>query len=241
VLEGLQSLVDLSQVDTHLADREQERSGIPAKRSACGEQRAQAEARLEAAREAVGEAELAQRRAEGEVREHEALLAKLEGQQHQVKSNEAYTALLHEMEQARRAISDAETRILEAMEAIEQANREFASGDRDAAALRERLEREERALDERDQRLQKEVSELRQRRDEIARGLEPRLLERYERIAARRSPAVAVVTQELCLGCRVDIPPQSYIEILKGEALITCERCHRILIHEDQLRQSAAS
>lgn len=241
MLEGLQSLVDLSQVDTHLADRERERSEIPAKRSACAEQRTQAEARLEAAREAVAEAELVQRRAEGEVREQEALLAKLEGQQHQVKSNEAYTALLHEMDQAKRAISDAETRILEAMEAIEQANHDLASGDRDVVALRERLEREEQALDERAQRLQKEISELHQRRDEIARGLDAVLLERYERIAARRSPAVAVVNRELCLGCRVDIPPQSYIEILKGQEIITCERCHRILIHEDQLRQSTTS
>jgi len=182
-----------------------------------------------------------QRRAEGEVREQEALLAKLEGQQHQVKSNEAYTALLHEMDQAKRAISDAETRILEAMEAIEQANHDLASGDRDVVALRERLEREEQALDERAQRLQKEISELHQRRDEIARGLDAILLERYERIASRRSPAVAVVNRELCLGCRVDIPPQRYIEILKGQEIITCERCHRILIHEDQLRQSAAS
>jgi predicted nucleic acid-binding Zn-ribbon protein len=241
VLEGLQSLVDLSQVDTHLAERERELSEIPAKRSACAEQRVQAETRLETAREAVGEAELVQRHAESDVREQEALLAKLEGQQHQVKSNEAYTALLHEMEQSKRAISDAETRILEAMEAIEQASRDLASGDRDAAALRERLEREERALDERERRLQKEISELRQRREEIAGGLDESLLGRYERIVARRSPAVAVVNSELCRGCRVDIPPQSYIEILKGQAIITCERCHRILIHEDQLRQSAAS
>ena len=240
MLEGLQSLVDLSQVDTRLADRERELSGIPARRSACAEERAQAKARLEAAREAVAEAELVQRRAEGEVREQEALLAKLEGQQHQVKSNEAYTALLHEMEQAKRSISDAETRILEAMESIEQANRELESGDRDVAAVRERLDREERALEEREQRLQKEIAELRQRRDEIAGGLDAGLLGRYERIAARRSPAVAVVNRELCLGCRVDIPPQSYIEILKGQSIITCERCHRILIHEDQLRQAAA-
>lgn len=241
MLEGLQSLVDLSQVDVQLADRERERAAIPAKREACAEQRAQAEARLEAAREAVEQAELAQRRSESEVREHEALLAKLEGQQHQVKTNEAYTALLHEMEQARRAISDAETRILEAMEAIEEAKRTLASGDRDLTAVRERLGQEHRALDERDEQLQKQIAELRQRRDQIAAGLDVKLLDRYERIAARRSPAVAVVTQELCMGCRLDIPPQNYIEIIKGEALITCEHCHRILIHEEQLGQSAAS
>jgi predicted nucleic acid-binding Zn-ribbon protein len=241
VLEGLQSLVDLSQVDMHLAERERELSGIPAKRSACAEERSQVEARLETVREAVAEAEVVQRGAEGDVRDQEALLAKLEGQQHQVKSNEAYTALLHEMEQSKRAISDAETRILEAMEAIEQANRDLASGDRDASAVRERLDREERALDEREQRLQKEISELRQRREEIVGGLDAELLGRYERIASRRSPAVAVVNRELCQGCRVDIPPQSYIEILKGQSIVTCERCHRILIHEDQLRQSAAS
>ena len=64
-------------------------------------------------------AEQEQRRHEAAVADREALVKKLEGQQFQVKSNDAYKALLHEIDQARAGISEAETRILEAMEGIE--------------------------------------------------------------------------------------------------------------------------
>jgi len=241
LIEAFQGLVELSQVDTELAAHERERAEIPAKRAACAEERARIEAQREAARAAIGEAELVQRQSESLARDKQALLQKLESQQHQVKSNAAYTVLLHEMEQAREAISDAETKILEAMEVIEQSRASAASLDREAAGISARLEERERALDERESAAAGEIARLRARREDVARKLDAVILARYERIAGRRSPAVAVVSREICLGCRVDIPPQRYIEILKGEEVITCEYCHRILIHQDQLRHSAAS
>jgi predicted nucleic acid-binding Zn-ribbon protein len=239
VLEGLQGLVDLSKVDTDLTSREQALVEIPNKRADCEEKRGAGQTRIEAAREALKEVELSQRRSETEAQEKQALLEKLEGQQHQVKTNEAYSALLSEMEQARSAISDAETNILEAMEAIENAKAAFAASERDVASALSKIEGEERLIDEQSQSLDGEIERLRALRDEIAGKIEAKLLDRYTRIAKRRSPPVVTVNNELCRGCRVDIPPQSYIEILKGEELITCERCHRILIHEDQLLQAA--
>jgi hypothetical protein len=43
---------------------------------------------------------------------------------------------------------------------------------------------------------------------------------------------VVHVREELCLGCRVDIPPQLKIELLRGQRLITCSNCQRILVRE---------
>jgi uncharacterized protein len=240
VIDGLQGLVEVSRVDTELAARERERVGVPAKRAACAEERARLEARRDAAKAAVEAADLLQRHSESDARDKEALLAKLEGQQHQIKSNEAYTALLHEMAQAREAISEAETRILEAMDAIEQRRSEAAALEQELLAVNGRLSQQERLLDERERTLEEEIAELRKRREDATRHLDAELLDRYERIAGRRSPAIAIVSREICLGCRVDIPPQRYIEILRGEELITCGHCQRILIHEDQLRQAAA-
>lgn len=239
MLEGLQGLVDLSKADTDLAGRERDRVEIPLQRADCKERRSAGQARLASARESLKEVELSQRRGETEALEKQSLLDKLEGQQHQVKSNEAYSALLSEMEQARAAISDAETNILEAMEASENAKSALAAIDRDVATELSRIEGEERALDENSQKLDEEIERLRALRAAIAGKIESTLLDRYTRIAKRRSPPVVTVNNELCQGCRVDIPPQSYIDILKGEELITCEHCHRILIHEDQLLQAA--
>jgi predicted nucleic acid-binding Zn-ribbon protein len=240
VIEGLNELVGLSQLDSQLAVLEAERAGIPEKRAASAQERETCETRLAAASEIVAEAELAQRRCETDAQDKEALLAKLESQQHQVKTNEAYSALLAEMEQAREAISRAETGVLEAMEAIESAGNELAALEEQIRAVTERLDSEEKAWDERESELDSEITSLRQRREEQLGALDGELAARYERVASRRSPAVAVITGEICLGCRVGIPPQAFIEILTGEALVSCNHCHRILIHRDQLTAAKA-
>ena len=69
----------------------------------------------------------------------------------------------------------------------------------------------------------------------------PELLTHYERVSNRRRPAVILVKEERCGGCRVGIPPQSFIEILRGEAIVTCGNCSRILIHAEKLESPAGS
>jgi len=39
------------------------------------------------------------------------------------------------------------------------------------------------------------------------------------------------ITGEICVGCRVDIPPQTYIELRRRERIVTCGRCNRILVY----------
>ena len=108
MVEGLKQLIRLQELDDALAAAEGELAKLPELRARCAAQREAAEARTAEARQAVQDAEGLQRGAETELQDKEALLAKLENQQHQVKSNEAYTALLREMDEAREAISAAE-------------------------------------------------------------------------------------------------------------------------------------
>ena len=240
MIEGIQGLVELSRLDTELASREREKAAVPQRRDECSNSRVACEARLEAARAALTEAEQAQRRAEADARDQETLLSKLEGQQHQVKTNEAYTALLHEMEAAREAISGAETLVLEAMEAIEAGVAVRSGAEEEVRGTLARVEADEKAIDEREPVLEGEIGELRTQRQEVGRGLASELLQRYERIASRRSPAIAIVKRETCMGCRVGIPPQNSLELLQGDSIIVCGICQRILIHEDHLGAGTA-
>jgi len=239
MLKGLQGLVDLSKVDVQLAALEEEKAALPAKRAALDEARSASQAAEEAARAAVDVAEQEQRRHEAVAQDKEVLLHKLEGQQHQVKTNEAYTALLHEMDEARAAISEAETRILEAMEAIEEARSEADRAASRAQAARARADEDESALEAREKALEERIAALQRERAGLADGVDATLLARYARIASRRRPAVAVVERETCMGCRVGIPPQAVLELRRAESLITCGHCQRILILEEHLAAPA--
>jgi predicted nucleic acid-binding Zn-ribbon protein len=231
VLEGLKHLLELQHLDDELFASEQEHAAVPDNRSRIHDARQAGEARIAAARQALEDAEAGQRRAEKDLQDHEALLQKLEGQQFQVKSNVAYTALLHEMDAARQAISDCETLILESMEAIESAREVLGTAEGTARGEGTQLEAKEQALDAREKELAASIARLREQRGELVGGIARELRELYERIASRRRPAVVLVSKELCEGCRVDIPPQAYIEIRRRERIVTCGHCQRILVH----------
>jgi hypothetical protein len=122
------------------------------------------------------------------------------------------------------------------MDGIEQARarlREIESELRGASA---HLETEQRACDEREKELSERVATLRGEREAVGAQLDAKLLARYERIALRRRPAVTIVSAGTCQGCRVGIPPQTVIEIQRGEEPISCPNCNRILALEEQLR-----
>ena len=178
---------------------------------------------------------------ESELQDQEALLHKLEGQQFQVKDNTAYTALLSEMEHAKEAISACETRILEEMEAIETGRRTLADAESKERDTRANVERDLVEFAERQQKLEAELTALEAERALVGPQLDAKMLAVYERVAARRRPALALVSGEVCEGCRVGIPAQNYLEIIKGERLITCENCKRILLHPDMVQSAGGS
>jgi predicted nucleic acid-binding Zn-ribbon protein len=231
VIEGLQQLVELQKLDAELATHEEAHASLPARREELATQQAAAEAQLAAEREALRAAELEQRQAEAAMREREAAVAKLEGQQHQVKTNEAYTTLLREIDHAREAISACETRILEAMEAIEARAESAAAAEAALKLAQERSAAGRQAFDAREHELAARIASLREQRVAVVAGIPRELAQLYERVATRRKPAVVQVTRELCPGCRVDIPPQTYLELRRGARIITCGRCLRIFVY----------
>jgi predicted nucleic acid-binding Zn-ribbon protein len=230
MFEAFQRLAELQACDDELWAREQEHNALPARRSGLLAERAALEAAAAQAREGLQQAEAAQRRVESELQDQEALRKRLESQQFQVKTNDAYTALLHEIERAQRTISECETRLLEGMDAIEAARAAGASAEAAGREASARLDAESRALDAREQQLDAELARLRAERQRVIALSDPKLIEQYEKIATRRRPATVRIRGTLCLGCRVDIPAQLCIEIQRAERVITCGNCQRILL-----------
>jgi predicted nucleic acid-binding Zn-ribbon protein len=57
------------------------------------------------------------------------------------------------------------------------------------------------------------------------------MFKRYEKLReGRRGVAVAEARAGGCMGCNMQLPPQMYNNLYKGEELITCPHCQRILV-----------
>ncbi|UCE85083.1 MAG: hypothetical protein JSU66_12095 [Deltaproteobacteria bacterium] len=232
MLDGLRRLIDLQRIDGELARLGAESDAVPVRRAESQRLCAASDQRVTAAREALEQAEHDRRAVEAQLADQEALIQRLQGQSSQVKTNEAYTALLHEIEHARSAISDCETRILELMDEIDAARAAIAVAEEEQREIEARAQTEESAIQARASALESELDEAREARAKIIESLEPALVRRYEAIAKTRSPAISVAADELCMGCRVRIPPQAYNDVIRGESIVSCGSCRRILIHE---------
>lgn len=235
MLDGLRRLIDLQRIDKELARLGAESDGVPIRRAEAQQTREASDQRVADARTALGEAEHERRAVDAELADKEAHVLRLQGQSAQVKTNAAYTALMHEIEQDRAAISDCETRILELMDEIDAAGTNLVAAEEEHGALEARVSSEETAIESRARELEKELARAREERTKVVESLEPALVRRYDVIAKSRTPAISIAADELCLGCRVRIPPQVYNDVIHGESIVACGSCHRILIHEGLL------
>lgn len=111
--------------------------------------------------------------------------------------------------------------------------------ERNARATAERLETEraatERALAEGSSSLRAEIVRLSHERDELARRLEPELLERYEAARKRfKGLAVERLRGNVPSICRVKLQPSSFHDLAQGEEIAECPYCHRMLITSEE-------
>jgi predicted nucleic acid-binding Zn-ribbon protein len=78
-------------------------------------------------------------------------------------------------------------------------------------------------------------------RAEAARSVDRDLLRRYDNIRKKRMPAlVAVIAPGTCTGCRMNIRPQKYNELVASRGVDACPSCSRIIYAAEVMESAAA-
>jgi len=85
-------------------------------------------------------------------------------------------------------------------------------------------------------------------RQKITRQIHPRLYRYYERLRKtniRSSVVVQVTENAACQGCYMQVTKSLLLDLVKGESLISCEHCGRILcmgdVEDKMLQQQLAA
>jgi predicted nucleic acid-binding Zn-ribbon protein len=72
--------------------------------------------------------------------------------------------------------------------------------------------------------------QLKQQRDEMIKGAEPELFGIYERLLRNKKSRVVVpIENRSCSGCHIMLTAQDENMVRKGERIVFCEHCSRIL------------
>ncbi|HEX9759462.1 MAG TPA: C4-type zinc ribbon domain-containing protein, partial [Candidatus Acidoferrales bacterium] len=164
-------------------------------------------------------------------------LRKYKDQSYEVRSNEAYKALQHEIENAEKEIAKAEDRLLERMMAGEEFEKQVKAGEAELKKIEAAAEGERKQIAAEQAEVEKELAALDAEREECVRVVPEDLLDHYVRIAKRHAGiALAAVRDDACSACRVLIRPH-VVQALRNPAMqeiIHCESCTRILYYVER-------
>ncbi|WP_028574304.1 zinc ribbon domain-containing protein [Desulfonatronovibrio hydrogenovorans] len=101
-------------------------------------------------------------------------------------------------------------------------------------SLREELTISQSTLDSEMDKINKRINELEKSRKKACANVPVPILSRYNFIKDRlNNPVIVSVKRGVCTGCYISIPPQSFIEIQKGEQILSCPNCQRLIFWEE--------
>jgi predicted nucleic acid-binding Zn-ribbon protein len=243
----IKRLLELQIVDLRLEELRKSMAAFPARLAEVESRLAGAKSKLAAAREAHTTSLKDRKKYELDVEQWRDKGKKYRDQSYEVKTNEAFRALQHEIANADAEMARAEDRLLERMVAGEEFDRQIKSGETGLKEAEAAAAGERKVLDQERADVQSKLSAAEAERAAVVADIPEALLAEYNRISHHRHGALAQSIDEMCMKCGVRIRPHIY-QILRraeDEEIHLCESCGRILYYADpvppQLGADAAS
>jgi len=232
----LKSLIELQAVDLRLI-------GIRERLGRFPKQLAEVETRVAAARQKVATAKEAhltgqkeRKTYEIDVEQWKERAKKYRNQSAEVKTNEAYKALLREIQNAEEEVAKAEDRLLERMVSGEEYDRQVKAAEAAVKEIEASANKERQAIQGEYNATQKELAAAEAVRTAAIATVPEDLVDHYERIAKRHGGiALAEIRGEGCGQCGVHIRPHVIQQLQRdsNEGFFHCETCTRILYYAD--------
>lgn len=222
----LDALLELQSIDMQIAELEKRREEIPPRRADVVRDIVALETEKREREEAVERARLDRRGREGELEIESERRERYERQLNEVKTNVAYSALLTEIQGAKRRIGEIEEEILALMEQREEHEKRIAEITSDLAGRRSAAAAELKALAAEETKVDGRLVERRATREAVAAEVDDRLLQLYDRLRrGNRFPALVPLRGQACGACHGRLPPQIVREITHDGTLHPCEGC----------------
>jgi len=241
----LQKLIALQNLDTTIRKLEKDLEAIPERRAEIEREFDQRAFEIRALETRRDEAKHVRARLENEVVEQKGRAERAERNLMSSKKQDEYTAAIREADAARKQISTLETQILEQLETLEQAEAALNERAAEIASLNSDREARLKAFDDETGLQSEHLKTAKNERDQVFAVLPKTLSGQYGRISTRIRDGVAVAEarNRSCTACFMSLRPQVMSEIRRGEEVITCDNCGRILyyVHSDSIKADSAS
>ena len=232
--ELIEQLVALQEIDLVIdkidGEIKQEQDGLDGRISSLAER----EGRISEQEALIEELEKERRTLEDEMADKIAHVKERQSKMMQVQTSREQTALLKEIEDAKKNVKENEEKIVTIMEQVENLTT-------DTTEEKNILKTEKSLVNEEKKKVKTVIDELskgkktkKNKRDKQAGAVNGSMIQKYEILRERRNGlAIVNVLDGVCQGCFMNLPPQKYNMLLRGDQVLECPSCQRLIYHQE--------
>jgi uncharacterized protein len=226
----LNHLISLQDVDVDIKRLTEEIESLPARSGELERQFAESFKEYLAVKHDLEDSQASKRRLESELEQEQQKHQKFKTDLMKATNEREYTTAVREIDVARKAISALETEVLKLMERVEKLEAQVTERSPEMESRRVEIDRQLKAWRESAAESQRRLDVLRAERAVKLKALGVEARSTYERLSKMRTGfALAEARDYKCMACRMTIRPQVFADIRRGDSIITCESCGRIL------------
>ena len=229
----MSTLLVLQSRDRDLRKSRQRLDNYPREQERLDREVAEAEARRTAARDELRAAEVTRQGLAQGAEEARTKIQRLRNQQLEVRKNEEYQALNHEIAALEERIDGIETEEIGLLDTIAEREETLRAVSEEVDRELERLQRERERLEEYEAEARAQIGK-REEGVAAARAAVPAdLLQRYEGLLAqkKRFPVVVPLEGQVCQGCHLRVSNEVAGAVRDFE-VVACDQCGRLLFQE---------
>ncbi len=224
------SLRTLQAQDRRLTALERQLGGIPRRLKELDTDLVKLEQMLDNERTKLEDTRSFQTRQEIQLAEEEELVRNSKAKLGQIKTSRELNATQREIESTRRMITARTQEISKLQEAVDTTEARIAKMDAALSQLRSQAAAEKERLTTEQAKLERAIRRAQKSRSGLTAEIDRDTLRKYERIR-RRTGGMAFVParRERCTACKMMVAHINYMRLLKGQEIVSCESCHRLL------------
>jgi hypothetical protein len=177
---------------------------------------------------------------ESDVQLHLDRIKKSEAKLSAVKTNKEYQSSLKEIDDLKDMSSKNEDDMIEFLDRIEETENVLKGKVAEFSELEEEIKTEKEIIQKEAEEGQHRLGNLGADWEAVSGSIDAKMLATFNRIKANQKNKIGIVAVKdaVCQGCHLNIPPQMYNELQRGDSLKRCPICERIIYWKDQNRRS---
>ncbi len=230
MLPDLERLIQLQDIETKAAVAAKAIAEAPGRIAALDALLHDAITALESAKHALAESKTRRGLIDKDLAGVQQRQGKYKDQLMQVKTNEEFRAMQHQIDAAATEVGVQEEKILINMMAADEINATIKKAEAALKAAQAKVGTERGAIEADVTVQQGVVIECAAARTGLIAGLNDKgLVDTFARIAKVRGTAVARAEGERCTVCQVRLRPAVFVHVIKNDQIVQCDSCNRIL------------